>query len=55
MAFVTPWSISLALADTYSVLLKQLPHEPRLLSMVLAGDTVSKNKKKECFINLPNV
>ncbi|KAL0652188.1 hypothetical protein Bca4012_094879 [Brassica carinata] len=40
MAFVTPWSISLALADTYSVLLKQLPHEPRLLSMVLAGDTV---------------
>ncbi|CAF2046633.1 hypothetical protein BRARA_I03420 [Brassica rapa] len=40
MAFVTPWSISLALADSYSVLLKQLPHEPRLLSMVLAGDTV---------------
>lgn len=40
MAFVTPWSISLALADTYSVLLKQLPHEPRLLSMVLAGDIV---------------
>ncbi|KAG2257720.1 hypothetical protein Bca52824_077014 [Brassica carinata] len=40
MAFVTPWSISLALADTYSVLLKQLPHEPRLLSMVLAGQMI---------------
>ncbi|CAH2064446.1 unnamed protein product [Thlaspi arvense] len=40
MAFVTPWSISLALTDTYSVLLKQLPHEARVVSMVVAGDFI---------------
>uniref|UniRef100_A0A1J3H6B5 CASP-like protein n=2 Tax=Noccaea caerulescens TaxID=107243 RepID=A0A1J3H6B5_NOCCA len=38
MAFVTPWSISLALTDTYSVLVKRLSHEARVLSVVVAGD-----------------
>ncbi|KAJ4910607.1 CASP-like protein 5C2 [Raphanus sativus] len=40
MAFVTPWSILLALADAYSLLLEQLPHKPSVLSIVLAGDVV---------------
>ncbi|KAJ4868309.1 CASP-like protein 5C2 [Raphanus sativus] len=40
MAYVILWSILHALADTYSVLVKQLPHKPRVLSTVLAGDVV---------------
>ncbi|XP_010503751.1 PREDICTED: CASP-like protein ARALYDRAFT_485429 [Camelina sativa] len=40
MAVVTPWSILLALTDTYSVLVKLLPQEFRLISIVVAGDFV---------------
>ncbi|KAG7560380.1 Casparian strip membrane protein domain [Arabidopsis thaliana x Arabidopsis arenosa] len=40
MAIVTPWSILLALTDTYSVLVKLLPQELRVLSIVFAGDFV---------------
>ncbi|EOA24883.1 hypothetical protein CARUB_v10018173mg [Capsella rubella] len=40
MALVTPWSVLLALTDTYSVLVKLLPQELRLLSIVVAGDFV---------------
>ncbi|CAN7012839.1 hypothetical protein BRARA_C04331 [Brassica rapa] len=40
MAYVILWSILHTLADTYSVLLKQLPQKPRVLSIVLAGDVV---------------
>ncbi|KAL9831944.1 CASP-like protein 5C2 [Arabidopsis thaliana] len=36
MAIVTPWSILLALTDTYSVLVKLLPQELRVLSIVLS-------------------
>ncbi|CAG7883497.1 unnamed protein product [Brassica rapa] len=39
-AYVILWSILHTLADTYSVLLKQLPQKPRVLSIVLAGDVV---------------
>ncbi|CAN6988934.1 unnamed protein product, partial [Brassica rapa subsp. trilocularis] len=40
VAFVTPWSILLALADAYSLLLEKLPHKPSVISMVLACDVV---------------
>ncbi|XP_022752115.1 CASP-like protein ARALYDRAFT_485429 [Durio zibethinus] len=38
MALVTPWSMSLALVDAYSVFIKCLPRQPRVLLIVIVGD-----------------
>jgi len=51
MAIVTPWSILLALTDTYSVLVKLLPQELRVLSIVFAGDFVSKMQQRVYLIS----
>ncbi|KAA3479639.1 CASP-like protein [Gossypium australe] len=40
MALVTPWSVSLALIDAYSVFIKCLPRQPRVLLIVIVGDWV---------------
>ncbi|KAL1218262.1 CASP-like protein [Cardamine amara subsp. amara] len=40
MAIVTPWSILLGLTDTYSVLVKLLPQEFKVLFILVAGDFV---------------
>ncbi|PPS13901.1 hypothetical protein GOBAR_AA06659 [Gossypium barbadense] len=38
MGLVTPWSVSLALVDAYSVFVKGLPRQPRVLLVVIVGD-----------------
>ncbi|MFQ6664128.1 hypothetical protein Gotur_031340, partial [Gossypium turneri] len=38
MGLVTPWSVSLALVDAYSVFVKGLPLQPRVLLVVIVGD-----------------
>ncbi|XP_022773972.1 CASP-like protein ARALYDRAFT_485429 [Durio zibethinus] len=38
MGLVTPWSVSLALVDAYSVFIKRLPRQPRVLLIVIVGD-----------------
>ncbi|XVF61932.1 hypothetical protein PTKIN_Ptkin08bG0175100 [Pterospermum kingtungense] len=38
MGLVTPWSLSLALADAYSVFIKALPRQPRVLLIIIVGD-----------------
>ncbi|KAK8556800.1 hypothetical protein V6N12_003194 [Hibiscus sabdariffa] len=38
MGLVTPWSLSLALVDAYSVFIKCLPRQPRVLLIVIVGD-----------------
>ncbi|XVE82703.1 hypothetical protein DITRI_Ditri16bG0027200 [Diplodiscus trichospermus] len=38
MGLVTPWSVSLALVDAYSVFVKCLPRQPRVLLIVIVGD-----------------
>ncbi|KAB2061650.1 hypothetical protein E1A91_A10G104000v1 [Gossypium mustelinum] len=38
MALVTPWSVSLTLIDAYSVFIKCLPRQPRVLLIVIVGD-----------------
>ncbi|KAF2295111.1 hypothetical protein P3X46_018871 [Hevea brasiliensis] len=40
MGFVIPWSITLVLVDVYSVFVKCLPHQPRILSAIIIGDLV---------------
>ncbi|XP_010531774.1 PREDICTED: CASP-like protein ARALYDRAFT_485429 [Tarenaya hassleriana] len=40
MGLVTPWSMTLALFDAYSVLVKRLPPQARVLSIVVSGDFV---------------
>ncbi|KAB2032513.1 hypothetical protein ES319_D05G379600v1 [Gossypium barbadense] len=40
MGLVTPWSVSLALVDTYFVFVKGLPQQPRVLLVVIVGDWV---------------
>ncbi|KAF8098033.1 hypothetical protein N665_0275s0004 [Sinapis alba] len=40
MAYVILWSTLNTLVDAYSVLMKQLPQKPRVLSILLAGDVV---------------
>ncbi|XVE87231.1 hypothetical protein DITRI_Ditri18aG0099900 [Diplodiscus trichospermus] len=38
MGLVTPWSVSLALVDAYSVFIKCLPRQPRVLLIIIVGD-----------------
>ncbi|OMO84188.1 hypothetical protein COLO4_22172 [Corchorus olitorius] len=38
MGLVTPWSVSLALVDAYSVFIKGLPRQPKILLIVIVGD-----------------
>ncbi|GMI76928.1 CASP-like protein 5C2 [Hibiscus trionum] len=38
MGLVTPWSVSLALVDAYSVFVKCLPRQPRVLLVIIVGD-----------------
>ncbi|XP_038999753.1 CASP-like protein ARALYDRAFT_485429 [Hibiscus syriacus] len=38
MGLVAPWSLSLALVDAYSVFIKCLPRQPRVLLIVIVGD-----------------
>ncbi|XP_022739877.1 CASP-like protein ARALYDRAFT_485429 isoform X1 [Durio zibethinus] len=38
MGLVTPWSMSLALIDAYSVFINCLPRQPRVLLIVVVGD-----------------
>ncbi|XP_007047092.2 PREDICTED: CASP-like protein ARALYDRAFT_485429 [Theobroma cacao] len=38
MGLVTPWSVSLALVDAYSVFVKCLPRHPRVLLILIVGD-----------------
>ncbi|XP_010557840.1 PREDICTED: CASP-like protein ARALYDRAFT_485429 [Tarenaya hassleriana] len=40
MGLVTPWSMTLAIFDFYSLLVKRLPPQARVLSIVVAGDFV---------------
>lgn len=61
MGLVIPWSITLVLVDVYSVFVKFLPHQPRILSAIVIGDwvcsvffslklTVFKKRKCELYI-----
>ncbi|KAL4343475.1 hypothetical protein AHAS_Ahas11G0082100 [Arachis hypogaea] len=38
MGLVIPWSITLLVVDAYSVFIKCLPHQRRLIFMILLGD-----------------
>ncbi|RYR28400.1 hypothetical protein Ahy_B01g052512 [Arachis hypogaea] len=40
MGLVIPWSITLLVVDAYSVFIKCLPHQRRLIFMILLGDMV---------------
>lgn len=48
MGLVTPWSVSLALVDAYSVFVKCLPRHPRVLLIIIVGDWVCN--KIFCFV-----
>ncbi|XVF17792.1 hypothetical protein REPUB_Repub10bG0154400 [Reevesia pubescens] len=38
MGLVTPWSVTLALVDAYSVFIKCLPRQSRILLIIIVGD-----------------
>ncbi|XP_010531206.1 PREDICTED: CASP-like protein 5C1 isoform X2 [Tarenaya hassleriana] len=40
MGLVTPWSVTLALVDAYSVIVQRLPLQARVISVIMAGDFV---------------
>ncbi|KAK3223599.1 hypothetical protein Dsin_010624 [Dipteronia sinensis] len=40
MGLVIPWSTTLALVDAYSILLKYVPRQPKLMCFVIVGDWV---------------
>ncbi|KAJ7944364.1 CASP-like protein [Quillaja saponaria] len=40
MGLVIPWSITLLVVDAYSVFVKCVPRQPRMLSIILSGDMV---------------
>ncbi|KAF2283641.1 hypothetical protein P3X46_012419 [Hevea brasiliensis] len=40
MGLVIPWSVTLVLVDIYSVFVKCLPHQPKILSAIIIGDWV---------------
>ncbi|KAJ8770813.1 hypothetical protein K2173_021460 [Erythroxylum novogranatense] len=40
MGLVIPWSLTLVLVDAYSVFVKCLPHQPRILMVITLGDWV---------------
>jgi len=41
MGLVTPWSVTLALMEAYSILVKKLPMQATVISVIVAGDFVS--------------
>lgn len=41
MGLVTPWSLGLAMIDTFLVLAKRPSNQPRVLTAVVLGDWVS--------------
>lgn len=41
MGLVTPWSLGLAMIDTFLVLTKRPSNQPKVLSAVILGDWVS--------------
>ncbi|XP_010531205.1 PREDICTED: CASP-like protein 5C1 isoform X1 [Tarenaya hassleriana] len=43
MGLVTPWSVTLALVDAYSVIVQRLPLQARVISVIMAGDFVRAN------------
>ncbi|CAN1823212.1 CASP-like protein ARALYDRAFT_485429 [Linum perenne] len=40
MGLMIPWSLTLVVVDAYSVFVKYLPHQPRILLVIVAGDWV---------------
>ncbi|CAI0554353.1 unnamed protein product [Linum tenue] len=40
MGLMIPWSLTLVMVDAYSVFIKYLPHQPRILLVIIAGDWV---------------
>ncbi|KAH7566485.1 hypothetical protein ACOSP7_022992 [Xanthoceras sorbifolium] len=40
MGLVIPWSTTLALVDAYSILLKYVPRQPKIMWVVIIGDWV---------------
>uniref|UniRef100_A0A2P2KEV0 CASP-like protein n=1 Tax=Rhizophora mucronata TaxID=61149 RepID=A0A2P2KEV0_RHIMU len=43
MGLVIPWSLTLALVDAYSVFIKCLPHQPKIVLAIIIGDWVSSS------------
>ncbi|CAI0458561.1 unnamed protein product [Linum tenue] len=42
MGLMIPWSLTLVMVDAYSVFIKYLPHQPRILLVIIAGDWVTQ-------------
>ncbi|XP_010446729.1 PREDICTED: CASP-like protein 5C1 [Camelina sativa] len=40
MGLVTPWSVTLALMDAYSIIIQSLPMQATVISVIVAGDFV---------------
>ncbi|KAG7544795.1 Casparian strip membrane protein domain [Arabidopsis suecica] len=40
MGLVTPWSVTLALMEAYSIILQKLPMQATVISVIVAGDFV---------------
>lgn len=40
MGLVIPWSITLIVVDAYSVFIKCLPRQPKILLVIIVGDLV---------------
>nr|XP_023926668.1 CASP-like protein 5C1 isoform X2 [Quercus suber] len=40
MGLVIPWSITLIVVDAYSVFIKRLPRQPKILLVIIVGDLV---------------
>lgn len=41
MGLVTPWSVTLALMEAYSIIVQKLPMQATVISVIVAGDFVS--------------
>lgn len=41
MGLVTPWSVTLALLEAYSIIVQKLPLQATVLSVIVSGDLVS--------------
>ncbi|KAL0666134.1 hypothetical protein Bca4012_028838 [Brassica carinata] len=41
MGLVTPWSVTLALLEAYSIIVQRLPLQATVLSVIVSGDLVS--------------
>lgn len=59
MGLVIPWSVTLLVVDAYSVFIKCLPHQRRIILIIILGDMVCvvcdhKLKGSRCCNNCSN-